>query len=109
MAETSINNDAAFICSVADPLRGDYKQSEYSKVVLPLTVLRRLDYLRELANPAAEVTRRCVRAVARWPALVAVGSGARAGSRTHHVRPLRACDYLRLPESGVLSVAGLSV
>ena len=25
------------------PLRGDYKQSEYGKVILPFTVLRRLD------------------------------------------------------------------
>lgn len=32
-----------FIWSVADLLRGDYKQSEYQKVILPLTVLRRLD------------------------------------------------------------------
>ena len=29
-----------FIWSVADLLRGDYKQSEYQKVILPLTVLR---------------------------------------------------------------------
>ncbi len=43
MAETRINNHAGFIWSVADLLRGDYKQSEYGKVVLPLTVLRRLD------------------------------------------------------------------
>lgn len=34
---------AGFIWSVADLLRGDYKQSDYSKVILPLTVLRRLD------------------------------------------------------------------
>lgn len=34
---------ASFIWSVADLLRGDYKQSEYGKVILPLTVLRRLD------------------------------------------------------------------
>jgi len=39
----SIKNHAAFVWSVADLLRGDYKQSEYGKVVLPLTVLRRLD------------------------------------------------------------------
>jgi type I restriction enzyme M protein len=39
----AIKNHAAFIWSVADLLRGDYKQSEYGKVVLPLTVLRRLD------------------------------------------------------------------
>jgi type I restriction enzyme M protein len=36
-------NHAAFIWSVADLLRGDYKPSEYGKVMLPLTVLRRLD------------------------------------------------------------------
>ncbi|RQX00064.1 type I restriction-modification system subunit M [Micromonospora inaquosa] len=34
---------ASFIWSVADLLRGDYKQSEYGKAILPLTVLRRLD------------------------------------------------------------------
>jgi type I restriction enzyme M protein len=42
-----IKNHAAFIWSVADLLRGDYKQSEYGKVVLPLTVLRRLDCVLE--------------------------------------------------------------
>ncbi|MBO2458559.1 SAM-dependent DNA methyltransferase [Actinomadura sp. LCR2-06] len=34
---------SAFIWSVADLLRGDYKQSEYGKVILPFTVLRRFD------------------------------------------------------------------
>lgn len=42
-----IKNHAAFIWSVADILRGDYKQSEYGKVILPLTVLRRLDCVLE--------------------------------------------------------------
>lgn len=32
-----------FIWSIAELLRGDYKQSDYGKVILPLTVLRRLD------------------------------------------------------------------
>src|SRR5581483_499210 len=31
-----------FIWSVADLLRGDYKQADYGKVILPFTVLRRL-------------------------------------------------------------------
>ena len=31
------------IWSVADLLRGDYKQSDYGKIILPMTVLRRLD------------------------------------------------------------------
>lgn len=33
----------SFLWSVADLLRGDYKQADYGKVILPLTVLRRLD------------------------------------------------------------------
>ncbi|MDU8928312.1 class I SAM-dependent DNA methyltransferase [Alisedimentitalea sp. MJ-SS2] len=33
----------AFIWAIADLLRGDYKQSEYGRVILPFTVLRRLD------------------------------------------------------------------
>ncbi|GAA3739993.1 type I restriction enzyme M protein [Spinactinospora alkalitolerans] len=36
-----------FIWSVADLLRGDFKQSEYGKVILPFTVLRRLDCVLE--------------------------------------------------------------
>ena len=44
---SQINNHAAFIWSVADLLRGDYKQSEYGRVILPLTVLRRLDCVLE--------------------------------------------------------------
>lgn len=36
-----------FIWSVANLLRGDYKQSEYQRVILPLTVLRRLDCVTE--------------------------------------------------------------
>jgi type I restriction enzyme M protein len=45
--ESAPNNHAAFIWSVADVLRGDYKQSEYGRVILPLTVLRRMDCVLE--------------------------------------------------------------
>jgi type I restriction enzyme M protein len=48
----TIRNHAAFIWSVADLLRGDYKQSEYGKVILPLTVIRRLDCVLEPTKPA---------------------------------------------------------
>ena len=41
------SNLSSFIWSVADLLRGDYKQSEYGKVILPFTVLRRLDCVLE--------------------------------------------------------------
>src|SRR5882757_9836810 len=34
---------AADIWAVADLLRGDYKRHEYGQVILPFTVLRRLD------------------------------------------------------------------
>ncbi len=43
-------NLSSFIWSVADLLRGDYKQSEYGKVILPFTVLRRLDCVLELTK-----------------------------------------------------------
>jgi type I restriction enzyme M protein len=43
---------SAFIWSVADLLRGDYKQSEYGKVILPFTVLRRLDCVLEATKDA---------------------------------------------------------
>ncbi|MDO9054161.1 MAG: class I SAM-dependent DNA methyltransferase [Gallionella sp.] len=46
---------SSFIWSVADLLRGDYKQSEYGKVILPFTVLRRLDCVLEATKPAVLV------------------------------------------------------
>jgi type I restriction enzyme M protein len=39
----SFGEIANFLWSVADLLRGDYRQSDYGKVILPMTVLRRLD------------------------------------------------------------------
>lgn len=44
---------SAFIWSVADLLRGDYKPADYGTVILPFTVLRRLDAV--LAPTKAEV------------------------------------------------------
>jgi type I restriction enzyme M protein len=38
---------SSLIWSVADLLRGDFKQSEYGRVILPFTVLRRLDCVLE--------------------------------------------------------------
>ncbi len=43
---------SSFIWSIAELLRGDYKQSEYGKVVLPFTVLRRLDCVLEPTKAA---------------------------------------------------------
>src|SRR3954454_16075629 len=56
-SEPQIRNHASFIWSVADKLRGVYKQSEYGRVILPLVVLRRLDCVLEPTKP--EVLARC--------------------------------------------------
>ena len=52
---TGFQDKVAFIWSVADLLRGDYRPHEYGKVILPLTVLRRLDCVLEPTK--AEVLR----------------------------------------------------
>ncbi|MEI8706130.1 type I restriction-modification system subunit M [Pseudoalteromonas sp. B62] len=39
----NFSQTAAFIWSVADLLRGDFKQSQYGRVILPFTLLRRLE------------------------------------------------------------------
>jgi len=49
MPETNLS---AFLWSVADLLRGDFKQSDYGKVILPFTVLRRLDCVLEKTKAA---------------------------------------------------------
>ena len=42
----------SFIWSVADLLRGPYKPAQYGRVILPLTVLRRLDCVLEPTKAA---------------------------------------------------------
>ncbi|NOQ94941.1 MAG: N-6 DNA methylase, partial [Methylophaga sp.] len=51
MTETP-NNLAAFIWSLADLLRGDFKQSQYGRVILPFTLLRRLEGVLEESKQA---------------------------------------------------------
>ncbi len=43
---------SALIWSTADLLRGDYKQSDYGKVILPITLLRRLECVLEPTREA---------------------------------------------------------
>ncbi len=45
-------NNAAFIWSIANLLRGTYKSADYGKVILPFTVLRRLDSALESTKQA---------------------------------------------------------
>lgn len=51
---------ANFIWSVADLLRGDYKQADYGKIILPFTLLRRLECVLEptKADVLAEYAKR---------------------------------------------------
>ena len=46
------NNLASFIWSVADLLRGDFKQSQYGRIILPFTLLRRLECVLEESKDA---------------------------------------------------------
>lgn len=55
IAAVNHQNLSAFIWSVVDLLRGDYKQSDYGKVILPFTVLRRLDCVLEPTKSAVLV------------------------------------------------------
>jgi len=52
LSQDTIKTNAAYIWSIAEILRGDVKQSEYGKIVLPFTVLRRLDCLLESTKKA---------------------------------------------------------
>ncbi len=46
------NNLAAYSWSIADLLRGDFKQSQYGRIILPFTLLRRLECVLAPTKPA---------------------------------------------------------
>ena len=48
---TNFSQTAAYIWSLADLLRGDFKQSQYGRVILPFTILRRLECVLEATKP----------------------------------------------------------
>ena len=89
----TIRNHAAFIWSVADLLRGDYKQSEYGKVILPMTVLRRLDCV--LAPTKDVVLRRAAELEGKVDNIAPVLERA-AGQQFYNTSRL---DFTRLIES----------
>lgn len=47
---TKVQSLGGFVWSIAEILRGDFKQSEYGKVILPFVVLRRLDCILEASK-----------------------------------------------------------
>ena len=48
----NFSQTAAFIWSVADLLRGDFKQSQYGRIIIPFTLLRRLECVLEETKDA---------------------------------------------------------
>lgn len=50
--EQTPNNLAAYCWSIADLLRGDFKQSQYGRIILPFTLLRRLECVLEATKDA---------------------------------------------------------
>jgi type I restriction enzyme M protein len=52
MTNAKVQSLSSFAWSIAEILRGDFKQSEYGKIVLPFVVLRRLDCLLEPTKDA---------------------------------------------------------
>lgn len=52
MISTNFRQLASFIWSVAELLRGDFKQSQYGRVILPFTLLRRLECVLEDSKQA---------------------------------------------------------
>jgi len=52
MQREEVRNLGGFVWSIAEILRGDFKQSEYGKVILPFVVLRRLDCILESTKDA---------------------------------------------------------
>ncbi|MDV5036595.1 type I restriction-modification system subunit M [Vibrio diabolicus] len=51
MTNNNFSSTAAFLWSVADLLRGDFKQSQYGRIILPFTLLRRLECVLEVTKP----------------------------------------------------------
>jgi type I restriction enzyme M protein len=47
-----VQNLSSFVWSIAEILRGDFKQSEYCKVILPFVVMRRLDCILQASKEA---------------------------------------------------------
>ncbi|MCU6307752.1 type I restriction-modification system subunit M [Enterobacter quasiroggenkampii] len=61
MTSLNFSQTAAFIWSVADLLRGDFKQSQYGRIILPFTLLRRLECVLEETKEAVVLEAQKVR------------------------------------------------
>ena len=101
------SNLSSFIWTVADLLRGDYRQPEYGKVILPFTVLCRLVCVLEGTKPAvlAELEKR-KKAGSTPPAPFLTR---KAGQLFYNTSPLDMKKLMGNPTAGtgsMLSIAG---
>ncbi|MGO1298169.1 MAG: type I restriction-modification system subunit M [Vibrio sp.] len=102
MSQDTTNNNhssvAAFLWSVADLLRGDFKQSQYGRIILPFTLLRRLECVLEATKPDV---------LAKYEAVKAMPIEAQDKLLTHAAQlsfyNTSKMDLNRLGETGVAS------
>ncbi|MGI2224310.1 type I restriction-modification system subunit M [Shewanella frigidimarina] len=64
MNNNNFSQTAALLWSVADLLRGDFKQSQYGRIILPFTLLRRLECVLEATKPDVLAKYEAVKAMA---------------------------------------------
>ncbi|CAK2132007.1 type I restriction enzyme M protein [Vibrio crassostreae] len=102
MSQDTTNNNhssvAAFLWSVADLLRGDFRQSQYGRIILPFTLLRRLECVLDATKPDVLV---------KYDAVKAMPFEAQAKLLTHTAQlsfyNTSKMDLNRLGETGVAS------
>ncbi|MCG9714885.1 type I restriction-modification system subunit M [Shewanella insulae] len=98
MMQNNFSSTAAFLWSVADLLRGDFKQSQYGRIILPFTLLRRLECVLEATKPDV---------LAKYEAVKAMPIEAQDKLLTHTAQlsfyNTSKMDLNRLGETGVAS------
>lgn len=98
MTNNNFSSTAAFLWSVADLLRGDFKQSQYGRIILPFTLLRRLECVLEANKPDV---------LAKYDAVKAMPFEAQDKLLTHAAKHsfynTSKMDLNRLGETGVAS------
>jgi type I restriction enzyme M protein len=102
-------NLSALIWSVADLLRGDYRPHEYGRVILPFTVLRRLDCVLEPTKAAvlAELAKRTKQGVNPEPFLLQAAGASFCNTSPLDLRTLMG-DQDHIRENLLAYVGGFS-
>ncbi len=93
------SEQVSFIWSIAELLRGDYKQSDYGKVILPFTVLRRLDCVLGPTKDAVLKKLKSTPEDAADPALRERILNKAAGYNFHNISPYNFPKLLSEPEN----------